>query len=314
MRYTAPGLPGALDLNRPVPLPRPAPPSFAVALGAGGARGLAHVVVLEAFDEVGIKPAAIAGTSMGAIVGAAYAAGMPAAEIRQHLMRLLRDRSSVMTALIEARVGRLTHVVSRLGNPLLMDGERFLKRLWPQAVPERFEDLAIPLWVSATDYTGRAEAVFHAGPLLPAIAGSIAIPGLIQPVRFGEQLLVDGGAVNPLPFDHLIGRADVLVACDVTGEPSLHPTRAPGGFEVMFGTLQIMQGAIVNAKLKIYRPEILVRPAVERFRVLDFREARAILAAAESAKDELKREIERHFGPAGRATSPGEPLRSTGRR
>jgi NTE family protein len=63
----------------------------------------------------------------------------------------------------------------------------------------------------------------------------------------------------------------------------------------MFGTIQIMQGSIVAAKLKIYRPEIVVRPAVDRFRVLDFFEARNILAASEPAKDELKREIERHF-------------------
>jgi NTE family protein len=63
----------------------------------------------------------------------------------------------------------------------------------------------------------------------------------------------------------------------------------------MFGTLQIMQAAIVAAKLKIYRPEIVVRPAVDRFRILDFFDARAIRAAATPAKDELKRELERHF-------------------
>src|SRR3954462_15474524 len=99
----------------------------------------------------------------------------------------------------------------------------------------------------------------------------MATPGLVKPVRHGGHLLVDGGAVNPLPFDHLIGRADLLVAVDVTGgAPSPQPTHAPGGFATMFGTLQIMQGAIVAAKLKLHRPEIVVRPAVDRFRVLDF--------------------------------------------
>ena len=271
-----------------------AQPTIALALGAGGARGLAHIAALEVFDELGIKPAVIAGTSMGAVIGAAYAAGVSARDIRAHAEGFLRDRSVIMAALVEARIGRLADLVAR-GNPLLIDGERFLDRMWPEAVPDRFEDLALPLLVVATDYDGRAEAVFHEGPLLPAVAGSMAIPGLVRPVRHGERVLVDGGAINPLPFDNLIGRADLLVAVDVTGGPSPHPTRAPGGFETMFGTLQIMQGAIVEAKLKLYRPEIVVRPAVDRFRVLDFFQARAILAAAEPAKDALKREVARHF-------------------
>ena len=283
--------------------PPSAPPTFALALGAGGARGLAHIAVLEAFDEVGLKPAVIAGSSMGAVVGAAYAAGMSAREMRMHAVRTLRERSEVMAALIASRVGRLTDVLTGFGNPFLIDGERLLDRLWPEAIPARFEELRLPFLTVATDYYGRAEAVFTEGPLVPAVAASIAIPGLIRPVRIGERLLIDGGAVNPLPFDHLIGRADVLVAADVAGGPVPHPTRTPSGFDAMFGSLQIMQAAIVAAKLKIYRPQIVVRPAVDRFRVLDFFDARGILAAAEPVKDELKREIERHFSsplpPAG---------------
>jgi NTE family protein len=258
--------------------------------------------VLEAFDELGVKPVAIAGTSIGAVVGAAYAAGMSGRAIRDHAVRTLRDRAGVMAALIASRVGRLADIVSGFGNPLLVDGEGLLDRLWPDAVPESFEELAIPLHVVATDYYGRAEAVFSEGPLAPAAAASMALPGLIRPVRIGARLLVDGGAVNPLPFDHLIGRADVIVAADVTGGPVPQGTRMPAGFDAMFGTLQIMQGAIVAAKLKIYRPQIVVRPTVDRFRVLDFFDARAILAAAAPAKDELKREIERHLSPLSRPT------------
>ena len=83
------------------------------------------------------------------------------------------------------------------------------------------------------------------------------------------------------------------MAVDVTGARPREPSRLPGSFDAMFGTLQIMQAAIVGAKLKAGRPEILVRPAVDQYRVLDFLKARAILAAAEPVKDELKREIER---------------------
>ena len=270
-------------------------PTIALALGAGGARGLAHIAVLDAFDELGIRPAAMAGASIGAMVGAAYAAGMTAKIIRAHALDLLRDRATLMAALLGARAGRLADVLAGFGNPFSVDAEKFLDRLWPERVPNRFEDLALPFTVIAADYYGRVEAVFEHGPLLPAVAGSIAIPGFVRPVRHDGRLLVDGGAVNPLPFDHLIGRADILVAVDVTGGPSPHASRAPSSFETMFGTLQIMQGAIVAAKLKIYRPEIVVRPAVDRFRVLDFFDARAILAAAEPVKDELKRELQRHM-------------------
>jgi NTE family protein len=269
-------------------------PSIALALGAGGARGLAHIAVLEAFDELGIKPVAIVGSSVGALIGVAYAAGMSARSLRAHALDVLGDRATLMSALIAARSGRLTDVFSAF-SPFLIDGEKLLDRLWPENVPDRFEDLAVPFTAVATDYYGRSEAVFNAGLLLPAVAGSIAIPGLVRPVRHGGRVLVDGGAVNPLPFDHLIGRADVLVAVDLTGGPSPHASRAPSSFETMFGALQIMQGAIVAAKLKIYRPEIVVRPAVDHFRVLDFFDARAIVAAADPVKDELKRELERHL-------------------
>jgi NTE family protein len=270
-------------------------PTVALALGAGGARGLAHIAVLEAFDELGIKPVAIAGASIGAMVAAAYAAGLSARAIRAHAQDVLPDRATLMSALIQSRSGRLTGMLSAFGNPFLVDSEKFLDRLWPRMVPDHFEDLQLPLTVIATDYHARTEAVFTKGPLLPAVAGSIAIPGLVRPVPHGARILVDGGAVNPLPFDHLVGQADLVAAVDVTGGPVPHASRAPTSFEMMFGTLQIMQGAIVAAKLEIHRPAILVRPPVGHFRMLDFFNARAILAAAAPAKDALKRELEAHF-------------------
>lgn len=271
-------------------------PTFAVALGGGGARGLAHIVLLEAFDELGVRPVALAGTSMGAVVGAAYAAGMRARDMRAYSLAMLKDRSTLMAAVVEARVGRLADLVSQLGNPLLLDPERLLDRIWPDTVPDRFEDLSIPFQVCATDFQARTEIVFAAGPLLPAVAASMAIPGLARPLKLGERLLVDGGATNPLPFDHLIGKADVLVAIDVTGGPTPDRARAPTAFDALFGSLQIMQATLVEAKLKIYRPQVLVRPQVDAFRILDFFEARGIFLASEPAKDELKREIARHLG------------------
>ncbi len=279
-------------MSAPADPPRP---GVALALGAGGARGLAHLAVLEAFDELGVRPAAIAGTSMGALVGAAYAAGIPAKDLRLHALAMLRDRSRAMARVLEARVGRFADMFSGLGNPLMVDAEAILEAFWPEGVPARFEDLRLPFQAVATDYAGRAEAVFREGDLRPAVAGSIAIPGLMRPVRLGERLLIDGGAVNPLPFDHLIGRAEVVVAVDVVGGPAVRADRMPSNLEVTIGTIQIMQAAITAAKLKIYRPQVVVAPDVTRFRALDFFEARAILAAAAPAKEAFKRELARHL-------------------
>ena len=192
-------------------------PSVAIALGGGGARGIAHVIALEALDEMGIRPIAVAGTSMGAVIGAAYAAGLGARAIRAHVMRVLRNRSDVMGKLLRARVGRFSDLVLRgRGNPVLLDPEIFLELFWPAGMPEFFDDLAIKTFVVATNYSDCNEIVFSSGPLRPAVAGSMAIPGLFRPVESGDRVLIDGGAVNPLPYDLLFGDADIIIAIDVT--------------------------------------------------------------------------------------------------
>jgi NTE family protein len=203
----------------------------------------------------------------------------------------MRNRSDVMSKLLKARVGRFTDIVLRgLANPVLLDAELFLDLFWPDSMPKRFEELEIPLQVVTADFHGRCEAVFSTGLLAPAVAGSMAIPGLIKPVELEGRVLVDGGAVNPLPYDLLYGAADIVIAVDVTfGGP--HERRSPAPFDAMFGAAQIMQGAIIAQKLKLRAPDILVRPMVEQFRVLDFFRAAQILRAAEPDKEAIKKGI-----------------------
>jgi NTE family protein len=266
-------------------------PSFAVALGGGGARGIAHIAILEAFDELGVRPRALTGTSIGAIVGAAYASGIEAKSLRAHVLGVMRNRSDVMARLLKARVGRFTDLVLRgLGIPMLLDAEIFLDLFWPDAMAERFEDLTIPFQVVATDFGDRCEAIFSAGPLAVAVAGSMAIPGLIKPVETQGRVLIDGGAVNPLPYDLLFGAAEIVVAVDVTFGGA-RERRSPAPFHAMFGAAQIMQGAIIAQKLKARAPDLLVRPMVEQFRVLDFFRAAQIMRAAEPSKEDTKRRL-----------------------
>ncbi len=265
-------------------------PTIALALGAGGARGLAHIAVLEALDEIGVRPAAIAATSIGAFIGAAYAAGMSGREIRTQATALLHDRGEVMRRLLAIRVGRVADLLAT-GNPMLVNAEGFIEQFLPKEIPARFEELRTPLAVVATDFWQRKEMIFSAGPLRPALAGSLAIPALLRPVEHDGRILVDGGAVNPLPFDLLRGAADIVVAVDATGGPAGPNPTVPDPFEALFSTLSVMSHTIIAEKLKSGAPDILLRPNIDAFAMLDFFRISAILRAAEPIKEELKRQL-----------------------
>jgi NTE family protein len=174
---------------------------------------------------------------------------------------------------------------------VLIDGEKLLDMLWPTQVPDRFEQLAIPFTAVTTDFHGRREALFETGPLAPAVAGSMAIAGLMKPVSADGMYLVDGGVINPLPYRALIGRAAVIIACDVTAGPIGTEATSPKPFEAMIGSAQILQGAITNEMLKTDAPDILLVPQVQTFRTLDFFRAAKILEAAEHLREDVKRAL-----------------------
>ena len=267
--------------------------TFALALGGGGARGLAHIPVIEALDDLGLKPAAIAGTSIGALVGAAYAAGMRGKDIRRHVIALAHNRGEIMRRLIAARAGTLADLFTgAFGQATQLDAEKFCAQFLPEAVPQDFSALQIPLTVIATDLHRRQEAAFTSGPLQPALASSIAIPGLFRPVAIGSSILVDGGATNPLPFDQVRERADVTIAVDVFGMPDMERNDIPSAWESMFTTLQIMGSAIVAAKHKHAPADLVIRPNVAIFRTLDFYQASAILRTADAVKAEVKEKLD----------------------
>ena len=265
--------------------------TLALALGGGGARGLAHVAVLEALDDLGIRPVAIAGSSIGAAIGAAYAAGLTGKAIRRHVIALAHDRGETLGRLLGARATTLSSLIAApFGNPVLLDAEKLIAALLPAAVPDDFAQLTIPLIVPATDLYGRCEVTFASGPLKLAVAASMAVPGLVRPVEHDGRVLVDGAAVNPLPFDHLRGRADIVLAVDSNVGPTA-PRGLPDPWESLFATLQVMSHTIVAEKLKHGPPDILIRPDVGAFRLLDFFQASAILRAAEPLKAQVKERV-----------------------
>jgi NTE family protein len=266
--------------------------TFALALGSGGARGLAHIAVLEALDEMGVKPTAIAGSSVGALIGAAYASGMSGKDIRHHVLAVAHNPSETRRRLLAARAGKLSDLLAgAFSQATQMDAEKFCAQFLPDTIPAEFSALAIPLTVMATDLHRREEAALSSGPLRPALAASMAFPGLFRPVDSDGRILVDGGATNPLPFDQLWGRADSVVAVDVFGAAAPERSDRPGAWESVFTTLNIMGATIVAAKQKHATPDLVLRPNVAIFRTLDFYQASSILRSADVIKDEVKEKL-----------------------
>lgn len=273
---------------------RPRPPRIALALGGGGARGLAHIAVLEALDDLGLRPVSITGTSIGAIVGAAYAAGASGKELRRHALTVFRDRTEVMARMFAARVGRIGDLFSQgLGNPLLVDGEIVLDRMLPAKLPATFGDLSIPFRAIATDYYGRSRVVLENGPLRPAVAASMALPWLVRPVRIDGRVLVDGGAVDPLPTRDADPDADIVLAIDVTGGLVYDDdTKFPSPIEGMLGMSSILQAALTEARLAQAPAHVrVIRAPVSEFKILDFFLARRILEACDPLRDQVKEAI-----------------------
>jgi NTE family protein len=248
--------------------------------------------VIEALDEIGIKPVAIAGTSIGAAIGAAYAAGMGGKSMRRLAIRVAHERGETIARLLAARAGAAPFSAV-LVNPMLLDAKKLAAAFLPPEIPDDFAALKIPLIVLATDLYERCAVSFAAGALKDAIAASMAVPGLVRPVEVDGKVLVDGGAVEPLPFRYLEGRADVILAVDVSGGTRGRPRGIPDPWECLFTTLQIMGRTIVNEQLKHGAPDLLIRPNIGAFRMLDFFRASAILRAADAVKAEVKAKLEK---------------------
>jgi NTE family protein len=275
------------------------PRTVALALGGGSARGLAHIAVLEVFDELGIKPVVIAGTSMGAIIGSLYAAGLTAAEIRAGF----EERYANRAAFLKNFLGKLPEGLPSLWSPLspsVVDNVTLFEMLLPDAVHCDFAALKLPFLAIAADFYAIEQVILDRGPLIPALAASCALPAWAKPVLLEGRVLIDGGYINPVPYDVVMSRADITVAVDVTGDPQRRPgVKVPGPFEAMTGAAQLLFHSITREKLKSVAPDILVRPAVGAYGAFDYFKFAEIMQASQAAKDDLKRRLsERLTAPA----------------
>lgn len=267
----------------------------ALVLGGGGARGLAHIPVLEAFDDLGVKPCVIAGTSIGAIVGASYAAGMSAEEIRHFAVTNLSDRGKVMSRLWklwpDSFGAMFSGALLRFGE---LDAEKTLRAFMPEAIPETFGELETPFKVTATDFYGNALTVIEEGELFPAVAASIALPFIFRPQIIDGRVHIDGGIANPVAFDLVEAPGRIVVAVDVVGMPVREDaSKLPTRIEAAFGASQLLMQTITKMKLRMHTPDLLVRPPVEGIRVLDFLHVENILRKTESVREKVREDLSR---------------------
>jgi NTE family protein len=266
--------------------------NFSIALGGGAARGLAHIPVIEALDELGVRPSMIAGTSMGAIIGASYASGLSGRDVRLYARELLSSRLTTIRRLFPGNPANWSSIFS-LGNSAVLDAETLMDAVLPDSVPHSFADLKIPMRIVTADFYRREEFVISNGALHKAIGASAALPVLLAPVEWHDRVLIDGGFVNPTPFDILADQTGPVIAVDVTGNGGENTGPIPGALDTWVGSSQIALHSLVNERLKRIQPDLLIRPDVGSFGSMEFHRIDEILAIGETQKETAKREIGR---------------------
>lgn len=294
-------------------------PRLGLALGSGAARGLAHIGVLKVLEEANTPVHGIAGTSIGAFIGALYAAGVPVQRME--------------TAACELDWRKL----ARLLNPTvpisgLVDGRKLVEFMAELLPVHNFEELRLPLAVTATDIETGEALIIRKGDLLEALRAALAFPGIFPPVRFDNRFLVDGGLCNPVPADVVrhLGANRVIGVCTIpdvdkqtpeafmpssgaSGEQSWHrdiftatgieqlfrrllgsssalepaaessDRKVPGIFRVCAQSVAIMENQINSLRLADNHHDLIIRPKCPGITLLEFHRASEIIAAGEEA-------------------------------
>jgi len=275
----------------------PRKPSVALALGAGGAKGLAHIGVIEEIEAQGFEIVAIAGSSMGALIGGIHAAGK---------LDVYRDW---VCALARLDVLRLVDWTFTGGG--LIKGEKIIETMRGLIGDVQIEDLPLAFTAVATDIERGREVWLSSGGLFDAIRASIAIPTVFRPHIIDGCRLIDGALLNPVPVTPLIREsADYLIAVSVDGpavtitplEPSIQPAtaengyrrrigeflgrlipqgesrpREPGTFELLLQSMDLMQANLSRLRLAAYEPDLLIQLPHNMALAYEFYRARELI-------------------------------------
>ncbi len=249
-------------------------PKIGVSFSGGAAFGLAHIGVLQSFEESGLQVDFIAGASAGAIIGTLHAFEVPLSTIREEASQISWKMLSRVTP---SKLGLISN------NPLgaLMDrliGEK------------NIEDASIPLAITATDIRTGEQVVFRKGPVRDVVRASAAIPGVFTPVLIGERLLVDGGLSNNLPFTPLIDMgADVTIGVDAIAHSARY-TNPKNYADIIANTYNIFIHRMNETSRKKF--DILIDPNLGKYMIMDLSKAGKIIAEGYRVAQEARSPIE----------------------
>jgi NTE family protein len=272
-----------------------------LALGGGGARGLAHIGVLKVLEEEAIPIDIIVGTSAGALIGGAYAAGLSPEELMARADEYLNSpefQSSTIKAIedvhskgdaglahkIQAYVKNRFYLAQAMFKPALLSSEEFQSMI-DFFIPDiSVEDTRIPFRAVATDLVTGTQVVFSSGPLRQAVMASCAVPGAIEPLQDGTRCLSDGGIICLVPSSEARkAGADIVVAVavdrDICTAAEFHTCR-----EVYDRAVAIMSNKLENYELQ--DADIVIRPDVGDLHWSDFSHARDLILQGETATRE----------------------------
>ncbi|NMB54932.1 MAG: hypothetical protein GYA15_09550 [Leptolinea sp.] len=276
-------------------------PDVAVALGGGGIKGLAHIGVLRGLEKQGLTIKAIAGTSAGGIIGAVAAKGISMEDIENRVIHL--DQNEFFK-------------LSFSKTPALLDFSGFANVLVEMLGDSSFEELPIPFACTAVDMNAYQEVIISKGKVLDAVLATIAIPGVFPPKEMGDCLLVDGGVLDPVPVSVVRWLAPTLpviaVVLSPTPEgwahvpsPGLESVASlPKPIAETFSKLKIAQAMTIytnsmdisarmltELRLQIDKPEVVIRPKVDKYNILDNVDAAEMIQLGEDAVLENREEI-----------------------
>jgi NTE family protein len=248
-----------------------------LALSGGGARGIAHLGVLKALDELGIKVSMISGVSSGAIAGVLYAAGFTPDQI------LLMIKELSVFKIVRPAFGKI-------GLLHLEEVEKLYIKYLGAGVT--FEELNIPVIVSATEMNEGVTVYFSSGELIKPLLASSAVPILYHPIEYKDKLLNDGGLLNNLPIDPLQGNCDIKLAVHVNPiNHQAHVTTLRGMIE-----RTVLLAINNNVKLRMHLCDLLIEPQeLKYFRLTNFRKADEIFDIGYKYTLQLEKSIRKLF-------------------
>ena len=247
-------------------------PVIALVLGSGGARGYAHIGVIEVLEQHGIRPDFIVGTSAGSIVGSVYASGKTAAELREIALQLKANDIRDVDLSLKG----------------FFNGQKVEDYINQQVRGMPLQQLKIPMYVVATELKNGKQTVFNYGNTGQAVRASVSIPSMFKPTKIGEIEYVDGGLVSPVPVQ--VARdlgADIVIAVDILAQP-VH-TETSNVWGLFNQNINIMQGRLAATELK--SADIVIQPDLrEKAHIFDVKGREAtMLAGAEATVAQLNK-------------------------